>query len=109
MLEFIQTHQFTDRLDELAKATADDVLLEIESDLLKNPKRGPIIKGTGGLRKSRAANPQRGKEKRGGFRYMYYYVEQDEQIFLILIFSKDERDNLTAKQKKCLRDNWEAI
>lgn len=109
MLEFIQSRRFTARLDELAKDSAEEVLLEIESDLLKNPERGPIIQGTGGLRKTRAANPQRGKGKRGGFRYMYYYVEKDGRIFLILIFSKDEQDNLTPKQKKWLKENWEAL
>jgi hypothetical protein len=51
------------------------------------------------------ANPQRGKGKSGGFRYMYYYVEKDGQIFLLMIFSKDEQDNLTAAQKKWLREN----
>jgi hypothetical protein len=109
VLEFIQSKVFTRRLSELASDAADDVLLGIESDLLKNPERGPVIAGTGGLRKARSANPQRGKGKRGGFRYMYYYVERDGQIFLILIFSKDEQDNLTAKQKKWLRENWEGL
>jgi mRNA-degrading endonuclease RelE of RelBE toxin-antitoxin system len=109
VLEFIQSRRFTARLGELAEDSAEEVLLEIESDLLKNPERGPIIQGTGGLRKTRAGNPQRGKGKRGGFRYMYYYVEKDDRIFLILIFSKDEQDNLTPKQKKWLKENWEVL
>ena len=86
----------------LAKERADDVLLEIQNDLLENPKRGPVIKGTSGVRKSRAADPTRGKGKRGGFRYMYYYIERDGQIFLLMVFNKDEQDNLTKKQKKTL-------
>jgi tetratricopeptide (TPR) repeat protein len=51
------------------------------SDLLENPKRGPVIEGTSGVRKSRAADPTRGKGKSGGFRYMYYSIERDAQIF----------------------------
>jgi hypothetical protein len=105
VLEFIQSRSFTARLDALAKDHADDVLLGIENDLLENPQRGPIVPATGGIRKARAANPQRGKGKSGGFRYMYYYVEKDGQIFLLMIFSKDEQDNLTAAQKKWLREN----
>jgi mRNA-degrading endonuclease RelE of RelBE toxin-antitoxin system len=82
----------------LAKKHADDVLLEIQNDLLENPKRGPVIEGTSGVRKSRAVDPTRGKGKSGGFRYMYYYIERDEQIFLLMVFSKD----LTKDQKKIL-------
>ena len=96
-------------MDALAKGNADEVLLQIENDLLQNPERGPVITGTGGIRKSRAADPSRGKGKRGGFRYMYYYIEQDDQILLLLIFSKDEQDNLTPEQKKWLRENRETL
>jgi hypothetical protein len=44
----------------------------------------------------------RGKGKSGGFRYMYYYIERDGQIFLLMVFNKNEQDNLTEKQKKTL-------
>ena len=109
MLEFIQSRKFTRRLDDLAAQYADAVFSEIENDLLKNPEAGAIVAGTGGLRKARAADPTRNKGKRGGFRYMYFFVEQDGQIFLLLIYNKDEQDDLTTEQKKWLRDNWEGL
>jgi hypothetical protein len=109
VLEFIQSRVFTRRLDLLAREHADDVLASIENDLLQNPERGDLIQGTGGIRKSRAADPSRGKGKRGGFRYMYYYIEQDGQILLLMIFSKNEQDNLTAAQKKWLREHREEL
>jgi hypothetical protein len=109
VLEFIQSRVFTRRLDLLAREYADDVLANIENDLLQNPERGDLIQGTGGIRKSRAADPSRGKGKRGGFRYMYYYIEQDGQILLLMIFSKNEQDNLTAAQKKWLREHREEL
>ncbi|HEY4950247.1 MAG TPA: hypothetical protein VIH88_07940 [Candidatus Acidoferrales bacterium] len=109
MLEFIQSRRFTIRLDNLAGQYADQVLSEIENDLLKNPAAGAIVPGTGGLRKARAADPTRNKGKRGGFRYMYFYLEQDGRIFLLLIYNKDEQDDLTTDQKKWLRDNWERL
>lgn len=105
MLEFVQSRAFTSRLDKLAGDKADEVLMSIENDLLKDPEKGKVIQETGGVRKARAADPTRGKGKRGGFRYMYYYVERDDQILLLLIFGKDEQDDLTAKQKKWLREN----
>ena len=104
MLSFIEFHAFTDRLKSLAGNRSDDVLLEIQNDLLQNPERGKVIVGTAGVRKSRAADPARGKGKSGGFRYMYYYIKRDEQIFLLMLFSKDDQDNLTTKQKKQLAE-----
>jgi hypothetical protein len=87
----------------LAGVHSDDVLLEIQSDLLKNPTRGKIVEGTGGVRKARAADPARGKGKRGGIRYLYYFIERDGQIFLLMVFSKDEQDDLTKDQKRALK------
>ena len=103
MLEFIEFPVFTNRLLALAKDRADEVLLEIQSDLLANPERGRVIQGTAGVRKARVADPTRGKGTRGGFRYMYYYIEQDGQVFLLMIFSKNEQADLTSVQKKTLK------
>jgi hypothetical protein len=102
VLEFIELVPFTRRLQALAKEDSDDVLMEIQSDLLANPKRGKVVEGTAGVRKARVANPARGKGKSGGFRYLYFYIEQDGQIFLLMIFSKDEQNDLTGEQKKKL-------
>jgi hypothetical protein len=102
-IEFIEFKSFTTRLTELAKEHAEDVLVSIQTDLIKNPERGTRVKGLGGIRKARAEDPRRGKGKRGGFRYMYYYIESDKQIFLMAIFSKDEQEDLNKEQKKALR------
>jgi hypothetical protein len=109
VLEFIQSRRFTIRLDHLAGQYAEEVLSQIENDLLKNPEAGALVPGTGGLRKARAADRTRNKGKRSGFRYMYLYVQRDGQIFLLLIYNKDEQDDLTAEQRKWLRENWERL
>ena len=103
MLEFIEFPAFTKRLDALAKDRADDILLAIQNDLLENPRRGPVVEETAGVRKARVADPTRGKGKSGGFRYLYSYIEQDGQIFLLMIFSKNEQADLTKQQKKSLK------
>ena len=46
---------------------------EFQNMLLKNPTKGDVIAGTGGLRKVRFADPRRGKGKRGGLRAIYYW------------------------------------
>ena len=103
MLEFIELPVFTKRLLTLAKERAEDALLEIQGDLLENPIRGKVVQGTGGVRKARAADPARGKGKRGGLRYLYSFIEREGQIFLLMVFSKNEQDDLTKEQKKMLK------
>ncbi len=102
MLEFIELPVFTRRLEAVAGERAEEVLLEIQNDLLENPLRGKVIEGTGGVRKARAADPGRGKGKRGGFRYLYYFIEQDGQIILLMIFSKSDQEDLSKDQKRAL-------
>ncbi len=109
MIEIIQFPAFTRRLDAIAKAQADQVLLAIESDLMENPERGDLVPGLAGIRKARTPDPTRGKGKRGGFRYLYYYIEKDGQIFLMFLFNKDEQEDLSPEQKKRVREMVAAL
>jgi hypothetical protein len=68
---FIESRVFTRRLRNLSKGRAPDEFSAIQSDLLGNPEAGRMVQGLGGIRKARAADPKRGKGKRGGFRYLY--------------------------------------
>lgn len=104
-VEFIELEGFTKRLAALAKEYAEEVLLAIQNDLLKNPKRGDVVPGLLGARKGRIADPIRRKGKRGGFRYLYYYIEKDGQIFLLWIFGKNEQDDLSPQQRTVLCEN----
>ena len=109
MLEFIEFPVFTRRLEALAQDRAIEVLTEIQNDLIKNPNRGKVVQGTAGVRKARANDPERQKGTRGGFRYLYYYIERDGQIFLLMIFGKDEQNDLTGQQKKMLAAQIRAL
>jgi hypothetical protein len=100
---FIEFRSFTERLHRLAKRDADVVLRAIQGDLLDNPQRGTVVPGLAGIRKARAENPARGKGKRGGFRYMYYFLERDDEIYLLFLFDKDEQEDLSERQKAALR------
>lgn len=71
--------------------------------LMKNPKAGSTIAGTGGLRKVRYADPRRGKGKRGGLRTIYYWQEDEATFWLFLIYDKDEMEDLTREEKKALK------
>lgn len=100
---FIEFRAFTERLHRLAKEQAETVLLSIQQDLLRNPARGSIVPGLAGIRKGRVENPVRRKGKRGGFRYMYYFIERDAEVYLLFLFDKGEQEDLNETQKAALR------
>lgn len=62
-----------------------------------------MVKGLGGIRKARLANPSRGKGTRGGYRYMHLYLEHREHIHLLFLFDNDEQEDLSEKERKALR------
>jgi len=61
-----------------------------------NPLAGDLMPGTGGCRKLRIAG--RGKGKSGGYRVIHYYGGIDVPVFLITVFSKGERANLSRSE-----------
>jgi len=99
---FIEAAVFTNRLADLAGKAAAEVLSTIQGDLLINPERGRLVPGLGGIRKARAANPARGKGKRGGFRYLYVYLQTKGHIHLLYLLDKDEQEDLDAEQRKAI-------
>ncbi|HET7434228.1 MAG TPA: hypothetical protein VFN10_05885 [Thermoanaerobaculia bacterium] len=61
-----------------------------------------IIRETGGLRKLRWSQQRRGKGKRGGIRVIYYWYAAGDVVYMLLAYSKDERDDLSSPQKRLL-------
>ena len=57
-MEFIETPTFTRLLTDLL---TDDEYADLQNVLIENPERGDILKGGGGIRKLRHAQPGRGK------------------------------------------------
>ena len=71
---------------------------------MSHPCAGDIIAGTGGLRKLRQANAKRGKGKRGGLRIIYFWWEAGKQFWLFTVYDKNEMSDLSAKDKKALKE-----
>jgi len=95
---FIETPVFTRRVRELLD---DDSYAAFQQLLAERPDSGDVIEGTGGIRKVRVASSGRGK--RGGSRVIYYHFVSASQIALLLIYPKNEQDDLTDEQRKALR------
>jgi mRNA-degrading endonuclease RelE of RelBE toxin-antitoxin system len=96
-MEFIETPIFTKLLSGLL---ADDQYHKLQVTLLFRPDAGAVIKGSGGLRKIRWAPV--GSGKRGGLRVIYYH-DEPYRIYMLFVYRKNERENLTPEQLKVLR------
>lgn len=83
----------------------DESFLELQSLLMLQPEAGDLIPGTGGLRKVRFADKRRGKGKRGGLRVIYYWWDTGSQFWLFTVYDKDEMSDLTAAQRKALKES----
>lgn len=70
------------------------------SYIAANPLAGAVISDTGGLRKVRWS--RHGGGKRGGVRVIYYFYNERAPVFLLSVFAKNVRDDLSPMQKKRL-------
>jgi hypothetical protein len=66
-----------------------------------NPETGDLLHGAGGVRKARLAG--RGKGKSGGYRIVWYFGGGDIPVFLLTVFGKGEKANLTQSERNALR------
>lgn len=69
--------------------------------LIDHPDAGDVIPGSGGVRKLRWA--AKGKGKRGGARIIYLYVVIAERVYLVRCYAKNVKTDLSAYEKKQLR------
>ena len=82
----------------------DDAFLGLQRLLMVDPEAGALIPGTGGLRKLRFGDERRGKGKRGGLRVIYYWWDAGSQFWLFTVFDKNEMSDLSANERKALRE-----
>ena len=68
--------------------------------LAESPRAGALIQGTGGIRKIRWARPGAGKS--GGFRVIYYYHSDRIPLYLLTVFGKNEKANLSPSERNSL-------
>ena len=66
-----------------------------------HPQAGDIIPDTGGVRKLRWGRS--GMGKRGGVRVIYFYHDEDRPLYLLMVYAKARREDLTAEEKRSVR------
>ena len=66
-----------------------------------------LIEGTGGVRKLRWARDGRGKS--GGVRVISYFHSEAMPLYLLTMFAKNERANLSKAERNALADLVDAL
>lgn len=102
---FIQTSEFTKNWERLG--FADDDLRRLELEILKNPKVGAVIRGTGKLRKMRFSFKNEGKS--GSTRVCYVDYTVQETVYLITVYPKNEKDNLSKAERNSIKKMIEIL
>lgn len=103
-VQIVATKVYTRRV---AKVLTEEERRSAEDEIAENPLRWPVIQGTGGLRKARAARGSSGKS--GGARIIFYYWTKGGTIYLLTIYGKSSQSDLSAADKKALRKIVESL
>lgn len=82
-----------------AGMSADEMAAVVDR-IAADPETGDIMPGCGGARKLRVARP--GKGKSAGYRVITYFAGADVPAFLLTVFGKNEKVNLTRAERNAL-------
>ena len=99
MFSFIETRLFT-RL--VQQYLSDEEYGRLQMALMANPELGPVIAGTGRVRKLRWAAPGRGKS--GGYRIIYYVRRPKGIIWMLTMYPKNVAESIPAHVLKEIRE-----
>src|ERR1035438_253316 len=80
---------------------------EIVATVAADPECGDVMAGTGGFRKCRVA--REGMGKRGGARVVYIWRNDKFPVFLITVFPKNKKANLTKAERNTLKKRADEI
>ena len=97
LITVAETESFRRKVGRLLSENEKDELIAY---LSMHPNAGVLIKGTGGIRKLRWARSGRGKS--GGVRVIYYFHSPEMPLYLLTLFGKNEKANITKEEKNIL-------
>jgi hypothetical protein len=80
---------------------SENDIADLKIELALNPTKGVVIPGTGGVRKYRIPHGSKGKS--GGARVIHYFHDREMPIYLLAIYSKAEKINLSDVERAMMR------
>jgi hypothetical protein len=98
LFSFREAASFTQRVLEYL---GDESYARLQWYLLSRPEAGDLIQGSGGIRKVRWTVA--GKGKRDGTRVIYHWASARGLFFMLDIYAKSEKEDLTPDELKELR------
>jgi len=101
-LHFVELDEFRSDWERLGLDVEGD-LLALQMQLMGNPDGGPVIAGSGGLRKLRFAPPAWPTGKRGGVRVCYCWWPKHWMILLVMAYEKSRKSDLSATERASIR------
>ena len=93
----VETPQFVRQADDI---WSDAEREEFVDYIARNPEQGDLIPETGGVRKVRWR--RQGTGKRGGVRVIYFYYNPAAPLYLLMVYAKAVREDVTADAKRAL-------
>lgn len=97
-MRFVETPIFT---EDVSNELSLDDYRQMQVALMLRPEQGPIIAGSGGLRKLRWRRP--GMGKRGGLRVIYFWEPPTETFYMLVLYRKGRQEDLSPQQRRTLR------
>lgn len=102
MFSFVETRLFSRLVQEYL---TDEEYGQLQSELIRNPGAGNIVRGSGGVRKLRLAAAGRGK--RGGYRVIYFVRRPKDVIWMLTMYPKSVADSIPGHVLKKIREEIE--
>jgi mRNA-degrading endonuclease RelE of RelBE toxin-antitoxin system len=96
-MRFVETPVFTRVIQ---RYLDDERYRHLQIALMLRPEQGPIIRGSGGLRKVRWSVA--GGGKRGGLRIIYYWAPRERAFYMLYAYTKAEQGDVTPTQTRVL-------
>ena len=108
LLHFVYLDEFQDDWDLACFKDVDELSLwSLEATIMRGPEDAPIVSGTGGMRKIRFATSHSDRGKSGGIRVCYAYFVGHHIVLMMMAYSKNRKDNLSAKEKAGIKEYLE--